>query len=551
MLKSIIEIDVQDDKFKAFHDLFQEYQKRVDSLPASWDKVNKSTDANTDAFAALVGETVKSVHHASEMVEQLRKATVAQKEFHVAARGAGKTLSDMAASAASIGSSIFGIGKFLSKMGALGIGALGTGLFAMDALGRGAVSGQSNARGLGLNQGQVKAFEADYGRTGLLDPSMLGTVANAKGNFTGSVWLGMASGLDYNQVQNMGADELSIKMAKRAHDWYVSTPENLRKDVVAASKGFRSETGFDWQTIQRLGNTPDSEFATAEQRYRRDSADLNVPDSQVAEWNKLTNSLKIAGEKIETVLIKDLSRLAPVIADLTSKMANAIVRLTDKATAAASATVDAIQHGAAVVGKGTWGGTRPRYSSTGKSELPSLGEMGQRALDAFKSTRPRFGGKSHDVNTQAWMNEQDRLHGNPVGTLWGLYGAESSYGMNPLSYFENGAGALGPFQFLSGTAKQYGVKDRLNTEQSAMGAEAYLDHLKRQYHGDLRRELAAYNGYAEASALEKKYGSDWYSHIPNDAKGNAFKNYVHKVEVNLKIAPGSNISVQTAQAAGR
>jgi soluble lytic murein transglycosylase-like protein len=54
------------------------------------------------------------------------------------------------------------------------------------------------------------------------------------------------------------------------------------------------------------------------------------------------------------------------------------------------------------------------------------------------------------------------------------------------------AGAKGPYQFMDATAKQYGVQDPFNEDQSRAGADKMLSHLTEKY-GDTTKALQAYN----------------------------------------------------------
>ncbi|MCJ9138018.1 lytic transglycosylase domain-containing protein, partial [Acinetobacter baumannii] len=54
-------------------------------------------------------------------------------------------------------------------------------------------------------------------------------------------------------------------------------------------------------------------------------------------------------------------------------------------------------------------------------------------------------------------------------------------------------GATGGFQFLEGTAKQYGVKDRYDLAQSAEGAGKYMSYLLKLFKGDLEKAVRAYH----------------------------------------------------------
>lgn len=74
-------------------------------------------------------------------------------------------------------------------------------------------------------------------------------------------------------------------------------------------------------------------------------------------------------------------------------------------------------------------------------------------------------------------------------------------GYNPSA--RSRAGAVGLMQLMPGTAKRYGVKDRLDPAQSIHGGARYLRDLKALFDDDLRLVLAAYNAGEEAVM---KYG---------------------------------------------
>ncbi|EPG7852757.1 tape measure protein, partial [Acinetobacter baumannii] len=69
----------------------------------------------------------------------------------------------------------------------------------------------------------------------------------------------------------------------------------------------------------------------------------------------------------------------------------------------------------------------------------------------------------------------------PSGTLSAIHMIESRG--NAKAYNKE-TGATGGFQFLEGTAKQYGVKDRTDLAQSAEGAAKYMSYLLKLFKGD-------------------------------------------------------------------
>lgn len=78
----------------------------------------------------------------------------------------------------------------------------------------------------------------------------------------------------------------------------------------------------------------------------------------------------------------------------------------------------------------------------------------------------------------------------PSGTLSAIHMIESRG--NARAYNKE-TGATGGFQFLEGTAKQYGVKDRNDLAQSAEGAGKYMSYLLKLFKGDLEKAVRAYH----------------------------------------------------------
>lgn len=83
----------------------------------------------------------------------------------------------------------------------------------------------------------------------------------------------------------------------------------------------------------------------------------------------------------------------------------------------------------------------------------------------------------------------EKQYGLPAGLLDRMWNQESGRGKNMLSP----KGAMGHFQFMPGTAKQYGVSDPNDLTQSATGAAKYLRDLMGMFGGDINRAVAAYN----------------------------------------------------------
>jgi hypothetical protein len=87
------------------------------------------------------------------------------------------------------------------------------------------------------------------------------------------------------------------------------------------------------------------------------------------------------------------------------------------------------------------------------------------------------------------FSQLESQYGLPSGLLDSVWSAESGRGQS----MRSPKGAEGHFQFMPGTARQYGVADPGDLLQSATGAARMYADLLKQYGGDLPRALAGYN----------------------------------------------------------
>jgi soluble lytic murein transglycosylase-like protein len=89
---------------------------------------------------------------------------------------------------------------------------------------------------------------------------------------------------------------------------------------------------------------------------------------------------------------------------------------------------------------------------------------------------------------QAFMARLEAQYGLPAGMLDRVWAAESGRGKFMLSP----KGAKGDFQFMPGTANEYGV-DTNDFYSGATGAARYLRNLLNRFENDPRKAAAAYN----------------------------------------------------------
>ena len=95
-----------------------------------------------------------------------------------------------------------------------------------------------------------------------------------------------------------------------------------------------------------------------------------------------------------------------------------------------------------------------------------------------------------DSASKARFDELESKYGLPSGVLDSMWLQESGRGKNMLS----SAGAEGHFQAMPDTAKEWGLKDPYDFNESSDFAARYMQWLLKQTGGNLSEALAAYNG---------------------------------------------------------
>jgi hypothetical protein len=89
----------------------------------------------------------------------------------------------------------------------------------------------------------------------------------------------------------------------------------------------------------------------------------------------------------------------------------------------------------------------------------------------------------------SYLKKVSSQYGLPENFMYKVFGIESAYG----SQLNSSAGAQGPFQFMPGTAKDMGLKNPYDFEESANASAKMYARLSKKYNGDLGLASGAYN----------------------------------------------------------
>lgn len=180
--------------------------------------------------------------------------------------------------------------------------------------------------------------------------------------------------------------------------------------------------------------------------------------------------------------------------------------------------------------KETFGINLPRGDGYGQGQAPT------QFAQSVRRPQPTKAGEEMLAWLQPKLSKLEETFGLPAGLLRSMVITES--GGDPQAVSK--AGAKGPFQFMPGTAKDFGLvgDDVFDPEKSAHAAARYMSQLLKMFDGDLGKALAAYN-WGQGNVERKGLGA-----APQETR-----EYVPKVLSNLP-QPGAGMAAQARQPLG-
>src|SRR5579872_1151206 len=294
-VKSILDIEVNDGRFREFSRLYEKYQTALKSAPAAWKLVEKNIDGSRASFDKLVDQMAsaniqaKLREKAQERADQLTRSSA--ERWQSMARNTREF-------AKNIGDATLSLLKWGSITGVIS-GLLGAGgLFGIDRLALGVAGNRRSALGRGADYGAQQAFSTNYGR--LVDPdAFLSSVAGAKFDVTKRVGL-IGAGLNEKDIGGDTADTAValLRNLKRIAD---TTSPALYAQVLQARRLDQFASSED---LNRLRNTSPAEIARMEQRYGNARGKLDVAPDVAERWQDFVTQMSNAGKSIETTFVK-------------------------------------------------------------------------------------------------------------------------------------------------------------------------------------------------------------------------------------------------------
>lgn len=331
--KSIVEIDVNDERFQQFQERFNAYRESLAELPEEWriagdliggadkntEKLAKSTDAVATAFADGMTHIKALTASVTQLDDRVAKIGKNQSLFRTETEKGKKLISDAAGSAKKMAEHIKDATASLLSWGSiLGLfsGLVGAGgLFGINRLAMTASSQRFTAQGLGTTSGGLDAGMINYSKA-LNNPSA--TMANIRDAQTdlSKRWAFSAMGIN-NPMQDPAL--LMGQMIKNARNTFISSGSTLQGAQAHGLTQF-----FSIDELTRFKNMSDAEIDAMTKRAQQDTKQLQLSDRVLSQWQDFNIQLSRSGQNIQNAFIRGLAPLTPALTKLSDAVGDAI-----------------------------------------------------------------------------------------------------------------------------------------------------------------------------------------------------------------------------------
>ncbi|ECD4287075.1 hypothetical protein E0X61_14345 [Salmonella enterica subsp. enterica serovar Potsdam] len=331
--KSIVEIDVQDEKFQSFLEKFNEYQKSLSELPEQWrgavhglgeaaketERVRDGTEGITKAFADGVAALASVNDGLDRLNGNLEKATKTQTEFNKKSGGARNFLNKASKDAKSLAGHIKDATTSLLSWGTVlglfpGLAGAG-GLWGLNHLAGNASAQRFTAMGLGTTAGGLNSTAVDFQKALGNPVGTLGAIRDAQLDLS-KRWQFRAMGVD-----NPDRDpaELLPEMIKAARDIFVRNGSTQQ-----GAEAYGLTNYFTLDDLNRFKKMSDEEIDAMAKQAQQDARRLQLTDQQLRQWQDFNIQLDRSKVSIGNTFIRGLAPLAPELGKLSDAFSGAI-----------------------------------------------------------------------------------------------------------------------------------------------------------------------------------------------------------------------------------
>jgi methyl-accepting chemotaxis protein len=591
-IKPIIEIDVNDEKFKQFTAAYAKWQDNLKKAPGAWDKINAGIGDAGQGMGKIEASARNQVGILDKVAAGHRQIGLAvsqnvrymEKFSHLAqqALGAVKGIAVGAAKWAGLGTLLGGLGGYLGVSGYERLANVASGT--RIAAGR-----------LGVSPGDLRAAEIAFARFGGAGSALSG-IADIQTDISKQYLLRDRLGISQRDIESKNAGELLPQTLAALQRELQNTPTEL----LHSRAGAMGWTQFmSIEDLRQLRGMSPAELQTQIGAFQKARGQVGFSDASARKMQDFIQALETATAAITGKLINSLSDLAgplgrvvtafgdlintglnsPEFKEGVKQFAEWLEGLgKDFNGAEAKKTMVQFIHGVGEMARiiksfvDWFNGFFDRKKDDSTESETKPGDNDQWSWrDWFKDEEPGMSRRRRRhplLQKSSWANDNlsidsssvdtsnfgnlEKWQNLPPGVLKSIMWHESRG--NPNAYNPNG-GASGAFQFIPSTAQHWGLSNPFDPQASADAASRYLGYLMKMFGGDLDKALASYSegeNSVKRAIREAGTGDDWRNHLSHPGQTLEFLQFMHRSLGNQAFGagPGQKVSIRIENATG-
>lgn len=305
--KSVIEIELIDEQFKAFSAQLKAMQSIIAQMPEQWKAITKQ-----------VNEEQKAEAKASNEAEKARKKRIQEeKEFNRIIEDRKKAFMDAAYYTGNIARNLASGALSIAKWTTFA--AIGGG-FGLGALASSASDYRRRAQGLGTTTGGLRAAEVNLGQYVDVN-SLLSNIAVMQHDITQFYKLGRIGGTQTGDP----ILQLQTVMTRAIQDF------NAHGKDLNYAKAVGLTDIFSPEELIRLSTIGAKELDETFRQLAKDREALKVNDETSRSWQSFFVQLRRAGNDIEVSFIRSLEKLTPKLLTLSETITKLITDFVESA----------------------------------------------------------------------------------------------------------------------------------------------------------------------------------------------------------------------------
>lgn len=326
-LKPVLQIEIDDSRFKKFKELFDRYNEQVKKLPGEWAKMNENIN-ETKTLTEQLAEIAKQ--QGGDGGKKVQNEKAANKIALLTAGAWGAITEDVMNIGRHINNATSSLVKWSALTSAFS-GLLGAGsLFGLDRLASSIASQRRQAMGLGVSYGQRAAFDTNYSRLLSNPGSLLSGANSAKYDYTSGAYNAfLAGGVSPQFIGSHNPAEISRDFLDKLDRTFSDIKNN--KGMIGARYNalHLDQTGLSLNDLVAYLSASVKEKQELARKYANDSQTMNMSTEAQKRWTDLVNQLDRAWKSIESVFMTRMAAMAPAIEKLSDALVGAATRFAE------------------------------------------------------------------------------------------------------------------------------------------------------------------------------------------------------------------------------